>query len=99
MALIQIAQLVLSADADWDHMGGGAWVLMGLGMIIFWGLVIFGVVWLVRALTDQRDGGVGRRGGEPSSLQILDRTLAEGTISVDDYRERRRILTGEAERD
>lgn len=90
------AQLFLSADSDWDHMGGGAWVFMGLGMIIFWGLVIFGVVWLVRTLTEHRGPTLNRR-GEPSALEVLDLKLAEGSISVEDYRERRRILTGEAD--
>ncbi len=92
MNAMATAQLLL-ADSDWNHMGGGAWVLMGLGMIIFWGLVIFGVVWLVRTLTDHRTTGVGH-GAEPSPLEILDRKLAEGAISVEDYQERRRILTG-----
>jgi putative membrane protein len=77
-------------------MGGGTWFLMGLGMIIFWGLVIFGVVWLVRTLTDHRPAGAGR-GGEPTALEVLDRKLAEGAISVEDYRERRRLLTGESQ--
>jgi putative membrane protein len=77
--------------ADWGHMDGGAWVWMGLGMIIFWGLVIFGVVWLVRALTDHRGPAWGRH-TEPSALDLLDRKLAEGSISVEDYRERRELL-------
>jgi putative membrane protein len=86
---------VLLADADWNHMGGGSWVFMGLGMIIFWGLVIFGVVWLVRTLTDHRAAGV-NHGGQPSPLEVLDHKLAEGAISVEEYHERRRILSGEA---
>jgi putative membrane protein len=87
-------QFLFSADVDWGHMDGGAWVLMGIGMIIFWGLVIFGVVWLVRTLADQR-ASIGH-GGEPSALEVLDRRLAEGAISVEDYQERRRVLTGSA---
>ena len=76
---------------DWDHMDGGAWVWMGLGMLIFWGLVIFGVVWLVRALTDHRGPSSGRP-AEPSARDVLDRKLAEGSISAEDYRERRDLL-------
>ena len=89
-----LAQLILSADADWNHMGGGAWVLMGLGMVLFWALVILGVVWLVRTLTEQPGPGAGHPVHQPSPLEILDRKLAEGAISVEDYGERRRILTG-----
>jgi putative membrane protein len=91
-----IGTVQLLANTDWNHMGGGAWVLMGIGMITFWGLVIFGVVWLMRTLTDHRPAGVGD-GGEPSALEVLDRKLAEGVISVEDYRERRHLLTGEPE--
>jgi len=71
---------------------------MGIGMIIFWGLVIFAVVWLVRTLTDH---GPDRkvRGGAPSALEVLDLKLAEGTISVEDYHERRGLLTGESKDD
>jgi putative membrane protein len=82
--------LLLLADGDWNHMGGGAWVFMGLGMLIFWGLVIYGVVWLVRTL----GGSEHRRPthSEPNALDILDRSLAEGRITADEYRERRGLL-------
>ena len=84
--------------ADWGHMDGGGWVFMGFGMLIFWALVIFGIVWLVRTLSDRRPPGAGRS-GEPSALDVLDRKLAEGTVSVEDYRERRQLLTGERNTD
>ncbi len=80
------------ADNGWgDHMdwGGGWWVVMVLGMVLFWALVIIGGIWLVREL----GGRGGRRGREPDALALLDRRLAEGSISPDDYRERRAILT------
>jgi putative membrane protein len=83
----------LLADNDWNHMGGGSWVFMGLGMIIFWGLVIFGVVWLVRTLTADHRAAAEKGAAEPSAVEVLDRKLAEGSIGVDDYRERRALLT------
>lgn len=78
------------ADTDWHHMDGGWWVVMVFGMMLFWALVVVGVIWLVREL----GGRGGRPGREPDALALLDRRLAEGTISPDDYRERRAILTG-----
>ncbi len=93
MNLIAAAQPFV-ADTGWNHMAGGGWVLMGLGMLIFWGLVIFGIVWLVRTLTQHRPAD-GSRSGEPGPLDVLDRKLAEGAMSVEDYRERRQLLTGE----
>jgi putative membrane protein len=72
---------------DWD---GGWWIVMAFGMVIFWGLVIVGIVWLVREL-----GGSHRHAHhEPDALAVLDRRLADGSISTEEYRERRAILTG-----
>jgi len=69
-------------------MGAGWWVLMVLGMLIFWGAVAFLVVWLVR-------GGVSQITPQAeSATDILDRRLASGELSVQEYRERRAILEG-----
>ena len=72
---------------DWD---GGWGVLMVVGMIVFWALVIGGIIWLVRELARSRDR---RAGAEDDPLKILDRRLADGSITPDDYRERRAVLT------
>jgi putative membrane protein len=67
-----------------------------VGMILFWGLVILGVVWLVR-------GGLGPREGSrrmsPGPLDVLERRLAEGELTVEEYRERRAVLTGRPDAD
>lgn len=81
------------ADEGWgDHMDwdGGWWVVMVVGMVVFWGLVILAAVWLVRELL----GRGGRLGRKPDALELLDQRLADGTISPEDYRERRKILEG-----
>jgi putative membrane protein len=83
---------LLLADMGWgnhmDDWGAGWWIAMALGMVLFWGLVIVGVVWLVRSVPWRAD----QRGAGP--IEILDRRLAAGEISADDYRERREILEG-----
>ena len=82
--------LVTLADA-WDmHDGGGWWVVMMLAMLLFWALVIAGVVWLVRA------GGLGDRSGgrTKGAMELLDERLAAGDISIEDYERRREILAG-----
>lgn len=71
---------------DWDD----GWWLMMIGMVVFWALVVLGIVWLVREVSG-RGGFGGHR--EPDALELLDRRLAEGTISPEDYHERRAILT------
>lgn len=91
-----LSLLIAQGDWGWDgHMGWGDgwWVVMVAGMILFWGLIAAGLVWLVRE-TGSRRGRDGGRGEESDPLALLDRRLAEGTISPDDYRQRREILTG-----
>ena len=71
---------------DDGHMGAGWWIVMMLGMVIFWGAVILLLVWLVR-------GGLGApRPGTATPTDILERRFAEGEISAEDYRARRKIL-------
>jgi putative membrane protein len=80
------------ADSGWNgHMsdwGPGWWIVMGLMMLAFWGLLIAGVVWLIRYLPHGRHR-------EPTALQLLERRLALGEISVEEYEERRRALAGD----
>lgn len=73
---------------DW---GGGWWVVMALGMLIFSAIVIASGVWLVRELSARRRPGL-TGDSEPAALEILDRRLAEGAISTEEYEERRRAL-------
>lgn len=88
--VIALGLAAILGDTGWgDHMDGGWWVVMAFGMVLFWALAIVGVIWLVRELS----GRGGRLGREPSALELLDRRLADGTISPDDYRERRAILS------
>ncbi len=62
--------------------GWGWWLLMTVGMIAFWGLVIYGIVWLVRGgQNPQRP----EQPPEQSPKEILQRRLAEGEISIDEY--------------
>lgn len=64
---------------------------MMIGMGLFWVAVILGLVWLVRDRADLR-----QRRPEETALTILDRRFAEGGVSLDDYHQRRAVLTGAA---
>ena len=64
-------------------------MMMGIGL--FWVAVILGLVWLVRDKAD-----LPQRPSEETALTMLDRRFAEGAVSLDDYRERRAVLTGAA---
>lgn len=91
------AWVTLLADSDFEHMDfdGGWSIVMGLGMVLFWGLIFVGIVWLARELAGPRHDGSGsdpHRGADP--LATLDHRLASGEISPEEYRERRELLTG-----
>ena len=82
--------LVLAQSWDGHHdWGGGWWIVMVLAMVLFWALVVIGIVWAVRAWPTSRPTGAGR--GE-TPLEILDRRLADGSISVEEYEQRRTAL-------
>jgi putative membrane protein len=81
-----IGALVPSANDHWD--GPGAWILL---FPLFWGLVILGIVWIVRGAAPWRRGW--RPGSRPESgIEILERRFAQGEIDLDEYRKRRAIL-------
>ena len=84
---------LLLGDMGWGHhmgdWGAGWWILMAFLMVVFWGLVIVGAVWLVRSLVGDRHGA-----GRATALELLERRLANGEISPDEYRERRAVRTG-----
>jgi len=89
------AALLLADNGDlWGgHMNGGWWIVMMIGMVLFWGLVIVGVIWLIRGGIDAFASRPRDR-GEPrlDALEIIERRLAEGDITVSEYRERRAAL-------
>lgn len=68
--------------------GSGWMIAMMIGMVLFWGLVVVGVVWLLREAI-----GRGHYGPDVDPLAILDRRLAEGRISVEEYEQRKATLT------
>lgn len=80
---------------DW-HDGGwgpGAWVAMGLMMLVFWSLVAALVVYVIRNLGHRPDTPARAEGpGQDQALHILDERFARGEIDAEDYRARRDLL-------
>lgn len=79
-------------DGGWGG-GWGGWLLMALVMVVFWGLVIAGIVALVHFLSGNRtaaSGGPGRGSGRAEEL--LAERLARGEIDEEEYRKRRAVL-------
>lgn len=66
-----------------DHMGAGGWVLVALIGVVLIGLLIAFVVWLIQ--DTRRRPPDGRHSGGGSANEILDRRLATGEISIEQY--------------
>lgn len=85
------ATAVLADTWTMHDVGTGWWVVMMLGMVLFWGAVIAIGVWLARSAPDRRSTS-----GHLSAREVLDQRLAEGEISVEEYERSRAVLDGEA---
>jgi len=67
--------------------------MMGLGMgvgllvmLLFWGVLIAGAVWLAKAVFVGRDRPQGTPGGPgPNPREILDQRYARGEIAREEY--------------
>ena len=70
---------------------GGGMGFGGIGMILFWGLIIFAVVMLARGVGGWSSGGA-RRGGESSALEILRERYAKGEIDQAEFEQKKRDL-------
>jgi putative membrane protein len=89
---MQTLSTTIFADA-WHHDGPGWWIVF---VPLFWIVVIGGIVLLLRS----RGGWGPPRAGNhrESALDVLDGRYARGEIDVDEYRERRSVLTGHGAR-
>jgi uncharacterized membrane protein len=76
-------------------MGSGWWLVMLLLMVILVALVIWAVV--NRAPDAHSDANAGHLSRPASALEILDRRLAAGEITIEDYEQRRRALARDRE--
>jgi putative membrane protein len=76
----------------WGYQWGwGAWLTMGVMMVVFWGLASAGIVLLVRYL-GSRQGEAAADGGRGSAEEILAERFARGEIDQDEYTRRRQVL-------
>jgi len=85
------ASAAVDADEDHDdgHMWGWGvgwwWLVMPIGMIIFWGGVIALIVWAIRQFSEGRGGG-------GSAIEIARGRYARGEISREEFEQIRRDL-------
>jgi len=75
----------------WDHMSAYGWGGgMGIGMLLFWGLLIAGIVMLVRCSMDS--SACGKRDRGKSALDILNKRYAHGEIEREEFEQKKRDL-------
>ena len=79
----------------WRDYGMGPGMMWGWGwgwgwifMIIFWGLLILGLIFLIRYLI----GSTKASRGEDSALDILKRRYARGEINKEEFEQKKRDL-------
>lgn len=74
----------------YDHnMGWWGYAGMGVGMVLFWALIIVGIVALIRFTTG---GPQAPRVNSPTAEQLLSARFASGEIDETQYRERLAVL-------
>jgi putative membrane protein len=76
----------------WYGGSGMGYALMGVGMLVFWGLVVAAVVLLVRLLGGDRQIPPDVRPGDP--MAVLRERFARGEIDESEYRQRLKVLGG-----
>lgn len=92
---MQVAQLIPLADTWGMHgdVGWGWMALMMAVMVLFWGAVIFAIVWLIRSVAvGGRAPSVEGPVSSESAVQILERRFAEGALTAEEFRARREAL-------
>ena len=78
----------------WGGYGGngmGMGIVGGLFMLLFWGLIILGLVLVVRWLWDQGRSGAAATTAEPP-LDILKRRYARGEIGKEEFERMKKDL-------
>ena len=71
----------------WQGWSWWGWLAMSLGMVAFWGLIIWGIVALFRGW-----GGTSTRPERHDPEQILAERFASGEIDEDEYQRRLETL-------
>jgi putative membrane protein len=88
---MDVLSSTVSVFADWHHDGPGWWIVF---VPLFWILVIVGIVFLLRSRGPW--GSPRAAAHRETALEVLERRYAQGEIDVEEYRERRAVLGGDA---
>ena len=70
---------------------GGGWG-MGIGMLLFWGVIVVAVIWLVAGLLPRTNQTCRPEGQPDDALEILKKRYARGEIDKAEFEAKRRDL-------
>jgi len=71
--------------------GWGSWLVMGVTMVLFWGLIIAAIIALVRYLGATRETSRSIH-GQARPEDVLAERFARGEIDENEYQHRRELL-------
>jgi putative membrane protein len=81
-------------DQGW-YMGNGSGVLMFIGMILFWVLIVAGIVFILRHFNQANHShGPLTAAGDPPA-EILKTRFAKGEIDEEEFTKRLKVLQGD----
>jgi putative membrane protein len=81
----------------YDHdMSGWGYAGMAIGMVLFWALIIVGIVTLVRLATGDQRSGYAPPSQQSDARQLLGIRFARGEIDDKEYREKLAVLRDHA---
>jgi putative membrane protein len=95
--VLKIQQRGSSMHEEWGMFGSGLGIYFVV-FIVFWLLLLVGLVWLVSSLVRGRNDRPSQMQGRESPLEVLDRRLASGEIDVEEYTKVRERLTSKGSR-
>ena len=75
---------------EWHYYWSGGWwglILMILAMVFFWGIVIGGVILVVRTILS-----LGREKNSSQALEILKQRYARGEIEKDEFEQKKKDI-------
>jgi putative membrane protein len=72
----------------WDYGGGVGFGFGWLLMILFWVLVILGIVYLVKGIA----GSAKKREQQETAMDILKKRYAKGEISKEEFEEKKKDI-------
>lgn len=80
---------------DVNGMGGWGYALMTISTLVFWALVIAGIVALTRASRRGNPAPMDQLIPPPSPEEVLAQRFARGEIDEHEYQQRRDVLRGQ----